>query len=89
MRYTLTCPSPSCGQWDYTNKAILLQHTGIIDSTLQEAPNFTVNGNMVDTFHYSLDTLKTYSFNKTTKQTDLAAESPVTIYFYQSKTTGF
>ncbi len=89
MRYTLTCPSPSCGQWDYTNKAILLQHTGIIDSTLQEAPNFTVNGNMVDTFHYSLDTLKTYSFNKTTKQTDSAAESPVTIYFYQSKTNRF
>ncbi len=89
MRYTLTCPSPSCGQWDYTNKAIILQHTGIIDSTLKEAPDFTVGGSTVDSIRYSLDTLRTYSFDTKTKTTDSVAKSPITIYFYQSKANPF
>ncbi|MFI5263317.1 MAG: hypothetical protein ACHQM6_02245 [Candidatus Kapaibacterium sp.] len=42
LRYKLTCPSPSCGQWDYTTKVILKHHTGVIDSVLKDAPNFTV-----------------------------------------------
>src|SRR5579872_4807407 len=65
LRYKLTCPNPSCGQWDYTTKVILKHHTGVIDSVLKDAPNFTVGGNTVDSFAFRHDTTRTYSYNKT------------------------
>ncbi len=82
LRYRLTCPSPSCGQWDYTTKVILRKHTGIIDSVLKDAPNFTVGTSTVDSFAFSHDTTKKYSYNATKKTTDSSANGPTIIYFY-------
>src|SRR5579872_2052992 len=65
LRYKLTCPSPSCGQWDYTTKVILRHHTGVIDSVLKDAPNFTVGTSTVDSFAFRRDTTRTYSYNTT------------------------
>lgn len=76
MHYTLGCPSSGCSPWDYTTQIFLMKKTGAIDSTLKLIPNFTVNGNTVDTFIYSATpTIKT-EFNNTNKTTDtLAADS--------------
>ncbi len=89
MRYKLTCPSPSCGQWDYIARVLLLQHTGIIDSTLKSAPNFTIGSNTVDSIRISYDTLHTYSYNAKTKATDSSAEAPVKIFFYRNPANPF
>jgi hypothetical protein len=89
LRYKLTCPSPSCGQWDYTTKVFLRHHTGVIDSVLQDAPNFTVNGSTVDSFLFRHDTTKTYSYNSTKKTTDSAANSVTKIYFYKNPASPF
>ncbi|MBS1902693.1 MAG: hypothetical protein JSS75_03215 [Bacteroidetes bacterium] len=84
LRYRLTCPKPSCGQWDYTTKVILRQHTGIIDSVLKDAPNFTVNGGMQDSFQFSHSPTITTSYNSTKKKTDTAASASVQIMLYQN-----
>jgi hypothetical protein len=89
LRYKLTCPNPSCGQWDYTTKVILRHHTGRIDSVLKDAPNFTVGGNTVDSFAFRHDTTRTYSYNKTKKTTDSAANGTTKIYYYRNPTKPF
>ncbi|HYM20426.1 MAG TPA: peptide-N-glycosidase F-related protein [Candidatus Kapabacteria bacterium] len=89
LRYRLTCPSPSCGQWDYTTKVILQKHTGITDSTLKDAPNFTANGNTVDSFAFRHDTTRSYSYNSTKKRTDSTANAPTKIYFYKNSAAPF
>ncbi len=89
LRYKLTCPNPSCGQWDYTTKVILRHHTGVIDSVLQDAPNFTVNGSTVDSFAFRHDTTRTYSYNSTKKTTDSSANGVTKIYFYRNPVKPF
>lgn len=83
LRYNLTCPTGGCGEWDYTTGIILRHHTGKIDSTLQDAPNFTVDGNTVDSIRVAKDTTKSYSYNTKTKKTDSTANGPNKIYFYK------
>ncbi len=89
LRYKLTCPNPSCGQWDYTTKVILKHHTGVIDSVLKDAPNFTIGGNTVDSFAFRHDTTKSYSYNSTKKTTDSAANGVTKIYFYRNPAKPF
>ncbi|MEP7235889.1 MAG: peptide-N-glycosidase F-related protein, partial [Ignavibacteriota bacterium] len=89
LRYKLTCPSPSCGQWDYTTKVILKHHTGVIDSILKDAPSFTAGGNTVDSFAFRHDTTRTYSYNSTTKTTDSANNGTTKIYFYRNPAKPF
>src|SRR5690242_8840863 len=66
LKYTLTCPSGGCGEWDYTTGIVLRKYTGIIDSTLRDAANFTINGAIQDSVTLSEDTTFTTSFNATT-----------------------
>jgi len=89
LGYKITCPSGGCGQWDYTTKVILRHHTGVIDSVLQDAPSFTVNGNTVDSFAFRRDTTKSYSYNSTKKTTDSSANGVTKIYFYKNPAQPF
>ncbi len=73
MEYNLGCPSGGCSDWDYTTQINVLIPTGVIDSTLREAPSFTVDGNQIDTFYYSTDTTYSTAFNSTTTSTDTSA----------------
>jgi len=82
MRYTLTCPSPACGEWDYTAPVYLRHHTGRIDSTQQQVPSFTVNGTAEDTLHFSLDTTWTTSYNSAAHRTDSTANAPLVVVLY-------
>lgn len=54
LHYTMGCASNGCSDWDYTTKIEVLHRTGKLDSTLQTHPNFTVNGNILDTSYFSL-----------------------------------
>lgn len=56
MHYKMQCATTGCSGWDYTTQMLLMKPTGTYDSTLILVPNFTVNGNAVDTFRYNLDT---------------------------------
>jgi hypothetical protein len=89
LRYKLTCPSPSCGQWDYTTKVILNHHTGVIDSVLKDAPSFTVGTSAVDSFAFRHDTTRTYSYNSSKKTTDSSANGVTKIYFYKNPVQPF
>jgi len=82
MEYNLGCPSGGCSDWDYTTQINLLNPTGVIDSTLREAPSFTVDGNEVDTFYYSTDTTFSTSFNSTTSSTDSTANPSKEVIFF-------
>ena len=88
LRYTLTCPTGGCGEWDYTTGVILRKHTGRLDSTLRDAPSFTVDGNILDSTKLSFDTTKTYSYNKSKKRTDSTVNTPHKIYFYRDMRDG-
>jgi len=82
MHYTMGCPSSGCSDWDYTTKIELLNETGEIDSTLDLAPNFKVNGSKVDSVKFSSDTTWVYSYNSSTKSMDTNLNSILTIYLY-------
>ncbi len=70
LKFTIGCTGNGQCEWDYTIKIFARQHTGVNDSTLKQAPSFTVNGTTKDSVRFS--TLPTYNnvFNSTTKQTD-------------------
>ena len=53
MHYTMGCATGGCSEWDYTTKVLVRHRTGERDSTLQEAPSFTVNGSNLDTLLFS------------------------------------
>jgi hypothetical protein len=89
LRYTLTCPTGGCGEWDYTTGVVLRKHTGILDSTLQDAPSFTVDGGTVDSIRIANDTTYTYSWNTTKKKTDTTANAPYLIRYYNDPNYAF
>lgn len=89
LRYTLTCPTGGCGEWDYTTGIILRHHTGKLDSTMQDAPSFTVNGGVQDSIRISHDTTRSYTYNTTTKKTDSAANAPLLIRYFNDPNYAF
>ena len=69
LHYTMGCPSSGCAPYDYTTKIEVLHNTGDIDSTLQQTPYFTVNGNSIDTLFIS-DTSYVYFWDTLSNSTD-------------------
>ncbi len=55
LHYTMGCATGGCSDWDYTSQIFVRHRTGAIDSSLQTAPLFTVNGTATDSIHYSSD----------------------------------
>ena len=53
LHYTMGCATGGCSDWDYTTQIEIMKKTGAFDSTLVNLPNFTVNGNQMDTFYYA------------------------------------
>ncbi len=55
MYYTLKCnpaQSPACGEWDYQTSTYVYEHTGVLDSTLLNAPSYVVNGASPDSLKF-------------------------------------
>ncbi|MCU0442678.1 MAG: hypothetical protein MUE96_09795 [Bacteroidia bacterium] len=82
MRFTLGCLSNGQCEWDYTLRLFVRQRTGVVDSTLKQAPLFRVNGSAPDSIAYSTDTTWVTFFNTATKQNDSAIAERFTIVRY-------
>ena len=70
LNYTMGCATGGCSDWDYTSQIIVRHRTGEIDSTLQTAPLFTVNGTIMDSIHYSADSTYSLFWDTTTNTID-------------------
>jgi hypothetical protein len=82
LKYTLGCLSNGQCEWDYTIRLFARQRTGKLDSTLLQAPNFRVNGQVKDSVLYSTDTTYNNVFNATTKQANLVATTQLLVVLY-------
>jgi len=63
LHYTMGCATGGCSDWDYTSQIFVRHRTGAIDSTLNTAPTFTVNGNTLDTVFFSYNPVYIYSWD--------------------------
>lgn len=55
LHFTMGCASTGCSDWDYTVQIDLRHRTGLMDSTLSQAPGFTVNGEQVPALSYTTE----------------------------------
>ncbi|MEX0966208.1 MAG: peptide-N-glycosidase F-related protein [Bacteroidia bacterium] len=83
LHYTLGCPSTGCSEWDYTTQIQVLRKTGKWDSTLALAPEFTADGQEIDTFHYRTDPTYVHFFNTKTGLTDSTLAEDWKVLLYQ------
>ena len=70
LHYTMGCATGGCSDWDYTSQIFVRHRTGAIDSSLQTAPLFTVNGTATDSIHYSSDSTYFHFWDTTTNTLD-------------------
>ena len=70
LHYTMGCATGGCSDWDYTSQIFVRHRTGAIDSTLNLAPNFTVNGNNQDTVFFSYNPIYIYSWDSINNSLD-------------------
>lgn len=84
LKFTLGCLSNGQCEWDYTVKLFARQYTGVIDSTLKQAPYLKVNGAARDSIQYSTTTTWVNIFNSQTKQTDSVASSTIKITLHNN-----
>tara|TARA_B100001248_G_scaffold262725_1_gene261641 strand:+ start:8677 stop:10887 length:2211 start_codon:yes stop_codon:yes gene_type:complete len=70
LHYTMGCATGGCSDWDYTTQIFVKHRTGEIDSSLQITPQFTVNGNTLDTIMYSNTITYISSWDSTTNSVD-------------------
>lgn len=69
LHYTMGCATGGCSDWDYTSQIMVRYRTGLIDSTLQNSPMFTVNGIILDSVLFS-DTAYVHFWNTTSNTLD-------------------
>ena len=86
LTYTMGCPSGGCSDWDYTTRVIIRQRTGKIDSVLDKAPSFRVDGQIVDSVIYKSSLTFTYSWNAMNRRTDTLANQQITILIFGDTT---
>lgn len=64
MHYKLKCNPANvpyqCGEWDYLTYSYLYDHTGTYDSTLQQQPTYTIEGNSPDSIQFMTSPSYTY-----------------------------
>lgn len=80
MHFTMGCASTGCSDWDYTVQIDLRHRTGVLDSSLQQAPDFTVDGAIVPSLSYTSQPTFTTSWNGTTTDTLWADTLMVILY---------
>ena len=83
MHYRLKCPTGGCGEWDYTSNVFIMDHTGRIDSSIQSAPSFRVDGGVVDSIAISARQTYTYAWNTSKRKVDTTANPALNIVFYR------
>lgn len=86
LNFTLGCGG-GCSGWDYTVDIYLIQNTHHKDSTLEQGPTFTVNGNQMDSVKVKFDTTYTTYFDTVTDLTDSIKNAAYTIVQYKNCST--
>lgn len=86
LKFTIGCTANGQCEWDYTVKIFARQHTGVKDSTLKQAPSFTVNGAVKDSVRFSTVPTYTTVFNSSTKQTDSVETTKLNIIRFSDNT---
>jgi hypothetical protein len=67
LDFTFGCPPTGCSDWDYTVQVEALHKTGTFDSTLVQAPYYTVGTQSPDTIYTNLNPVYQTFFNTTTR----------------------
>lgn len=80
MHFTMGCASTGCSDWDYTVQIDLRHRTGMLDSTLAQAPNFTVDGAQVQSLSYTSEHTFATSWNGSSVDTLWADTLLVILY---------
>lgn len=80
MHYTLGCPNSGCSEWDYSTHIYIRHYTGVMDSNLVLAPDFTVDGQTWDSVCYAFAPTYTSFYDTVNMQTDSSANSAYTIH---------
>jgi hypothetical protein len=75
MKFTLSCPSGGCSDWDYDVEIYKRHDTGILDSNLVMYPDFQVDGATVDSILYNTDTTYVTFFDDDNNSTDSTINS--------------
>ncbi len=60
MHYTMGCSSNQCSDWDYTTRIMIMNNTGMIDSTITELDTISTMPLVVDTLWNVYDVLEPY-----------------------------
>ena len=79
LNYTLGCPSSGCSEWDYSTHIYIRHYTGEYGSTLVLAPDFTVDGQTVDSVCYSVAPSNTTFYDSLGMQTDSTQNASILI----------
>ena len=82
MHYTMGCPSSGCAPYDYTTKVEVRHRTGEVDSTLENSPTYTVNGNIIDSIYFSYNPIYTYSWDSVNNSLDSSIYNSLTILLF-------
>jgi len=85
LHYTMGCATGGCSDWDYTTQIFVSHRTGEVDSTLQESPNFTVNGTTEDSLLFS-DSTFVHFWNTSTQSVDSTLSNTYEIAQYNDPT---
>ena len=85
LHYTMGCATGGCSDWDYTTQIFVRHRTGEVDSTLQESPNFTVNGTTEDSLLFS-DSTFVHFWNTSTQSVDSTLSNTYEIAQYNDPT---
>ncbi|MBC8266934.1 MAG: T9SS type A sorting domain-containing protein [Flavobacteriales bacterium] len=85
LHYTMGCATGGCSDWDYTSKIIVRHRTGEIDSTLQTAPSFTVNGSVIDTVFFSANPVIIYFWDSINSSVDSTLSDSIQIIRYNDQ----
>lgn len=70
LDFTLGCPTNGCSDWDYTVQVEAMRPTGTYDSTLVQAPLYTVSNASPDTIRGNSNPVYVTFYNAATGQTD-------------------
>ena len=79
MTYTMGCASTGCSGWDYTTQVFLRHKTGALDTVVQTAAQFTINGQAPDSLSFSTDTTFTIAFDSVSQSYITTANAPIEI----------
>ena len=85
LHYTMGCATGGCSDWDYTSQIIVRHRTGEIDSTLQTAPSFTVNGSVMDTVFFSTNPVIIYFWDSINSSVDSTLSDSIQIIRYNDQ----